>query len=67
MTAQVIAATENASFKELAAVMAGRGISALPVLDRSGRVAGLVCEADLLPKGEFKDDPAARRLVWWRR
>lgn len=67
MTAQVITVTENAPFKELAAVMAGHGISALPVLDRSARVAGLVCEADLLPKEEFKDDPAARRLPWWRR
>jgi CBS-domain-containing membrane protein len=67
MTAQVITVTENASFKELATVMAGDGISALPVLNRSGRVAGLVCEADLLPKEEFKDDPAARRLPWWHR
>ncbi len=67
MTAQVITVTENASFKELATVMAGHSISALPVLNRSGRMASLVCEADLLPKEEFKDDPAARRLPWWRR
>jgi len=67
MTVEVVTVTENTPFKELAVVMAGRGVSALPVLDASGHVAGVVFEADLLPKEEFKDDPKAKRLPWWRR
>lgn len=67
MTDDVVTATENTPFKELAVIMAGRGVSALSVLDAAGRVSGVVSEADLLPKEEFKEDPNARRLPWWRR
>jgi CBS domain-containing protein len=67
MTTPVVTVTENTPFKELAAIMLGRGVSALPVLGRSGQVSGLVREADLLPKEEVKEDPRARRLPRWRR
>lgn len=34
-------------------------VSALPVLEGEGRVIGVVSEADLLPKEEYRlDDPA---------
>ena len=64
-----VVATDQPSrpFKELAAAMARRGVSALPVLAADGRVAGIVSEADLLPKEAAQEDPRARRLPWWRR
>lgn len=67
MTSDVVTASADTPFKELAALMARRGVSALPVLDADGRLAGVVSEADLLPKQEFQDDPKATRLPWWRR
>ncbi len=67
MTPQVVTVTEDTPFKKLAAVLAGRHLGAVPVLGRSGRVAGLVRESDLLAKEEVKDDPAAERLPWRRR
>ena len=67
MTADVVTAGVDTPFKELAGLMARRGVSALPVLDANGRLAGVVSEADLLPKQEFQEDPKARALPWWRR
>jgi len=67
MTSHVVTAEVNTPFKELAAIMVGRGVSALPVLDADGKIAGVVSEADLLPKQEFQEDPAARPLPLWRR
>jgi CBS-domain-containing membrane protein len=67
MTSDVITTSADTTFKELAALMTRRGVSALPVLDASGQLAGVVSQADLLPKQEFQDDPKARPLPWWRR
>jgi CBS-domain-containing membrane protein len=50
MTRQVIAAREDADFKEIVAVMRHGHVSALPVLDAENRVIGVVSEADLLAK-----------------
>src|SRR5215472_1842222 len=50
MTCQVIAAREEADFKEIVAVMRHGHVSALPVLDSENRVIGVVSEADLLAK-----------------
>jgi CBS domain-containing protein len=67
MTADVVTAGVDTPFKEVAALMARQGVSALPVLGGEGRIAGVVSEADLLPKQEFKEDPTAKPLPWWRR
>ena len=67
MTSDVVTTSADTPFKELAALMARRFVSALPLLDASGRLAGVVSEADLLPKQEFQDDPKARPLPWRRR
>ncbi len=67
MTPQVVTVTEDTPFKKLAAVLAGRHVGAVPVLSHSGRVSGLVRQADLLAKEEAKDDPDADRLPWLRR
>lgn len=50
MTRDVVTASARTPFKELARIMDERRISALPVLDASGRVLGVVSEADLLLK-----------------
>ena len=62
MTREVVTVDEQASFKEIAATMAERRVSGLPVLDAEGRVAGIVSEADLLLKEEFPEGPAGGRL-----
>ena len=62
MTPEVVTVGEQASFKEIAATMAEHRVSALPVLDAEGRVAGIVSEADLLLKEEFPEGPAGGRL-----
>jgi CBS domain-containing protein len=67
MTSEVVTVGEQASFKEIAATMAEHRVSALPVLDAEGRVAGIVSEADLLLKEEFAEGPAPGRLFQGRR
>ena len=62
MTREVVTVDEHASFKEIGATMAEHRVSALPVLDKEGRVAGIVSEADLLLKEEFPEGPAGGRL-----
>jgi len=66
MTADVATVTVDTPFTQLVSTLARRGVSALPVLDADGRVAGVVSEVDLLRKEEYQDDPSARRLPRWR-
>src|SRR5436190_10270717 len=58
MTRTVVAVGRDAPFKEIVRTMEQWKVSALPVLEGEGRVVGVVSEADLLPKEEFRDsDP----------
>lgn len=58
MTHTVAAVGRSADFKEIVQLMEQWKVSALPVLEGEGRVIGVVSEADLLPKEEFRDsDP----------
>lgn len=58
MTHTVIAVGRDAPFKDIVKLMEQWKVSALPVLEGEGRVIGVVSEADLLPKEEFRDsDP----------
>ena len=58
MTHTAVAVGPQAPFKDVIALMDQWKVSALPVLEGEGRVVGLVSEADLLPKEEFRDsDP----------
>ncbi|MDX3696792.1 CBS domain-containing protein [Streptomyces europaeiscabiei] len=58
MTHTVAAVGRRATFKEIVQLMQDRKVSALPVIEGDGRVVGVVSEADLLPKEEFRDsDP----------
>jgi CBS-domain-containing membrane protein len=60
MSQDVITVDEHASFKDIATLIAERRVSAVPVLDREGRVLGIVSEADLVLKEEFPDGPGGR-------
>ncbi|GAB7035480.1 CBS domain-containing protein [Streptomyces sp. NPDC021749] len=60
MTQTVVAVGQEARFKEIVETMEQWKVSALPVLAGEGRVVGVVSEADLLPKEEFREsDPDA--------
>jgi CBS-domain-containing membrane protein len=62
MTHDVITVGEDASIIEVARLLAGQGISAVPVVDRDRRVIGMVSEGDLLHRAETGTE---RRRAWW--
>lgn len=55
MTRQVVSVNGDASIKDVAEVLIAHGVSAVPVVDGEGRVLGVISEADLLRKEEFKE------------
>ena len=55
MTHAVVAVGRDATFKDIVKLMEQWKVSALPVLEGEGRVIGVVSEADLLPKEEFRE------------
>jgi CBS-domain-containing membrane protein len=67
MTQEVVTVNEHASFKDVAMLIAERRISAVPVLDREGRVLGIVSEADLVLKEEYPEGPPEGRMFQGRR
>jgi len=50
MTASVVAVRKDAAYKEMAAMLRERRISAFPVVDDAGRVIGVISAGDLLVK-----------------
>ncbi|MFE9120450.1 CBS domain-containing protein [Streptomyces sp. NPDC007172] len=64
MTHTAVAVGRKASYKEIVEVLHQWKVSALPVLEGEGRVVGVVSEADLLVKEQFRHaEPApAERL-----
>jgi CBS domain-containing protein len=66
MTSSVVAVREDADFKEMVAAMRTRRISAFPVIDASGRVLGVVSEADLLLKETTPPLPQGAIRLQWR-
>jgi CBS domain-containing protein len=62
MTSEVTTVHEDTSAQTAAQLMAERGISALPVVDRDNRVIGMVSEGDLLHRAETGTE---RRRSWW--
>ena len=63
MTEAVLVVRLTTPFKEVARLLAERGISALPVVDENDRLAGVVSEADLLYKEEYGKGRPKRRLM----
>ncbi|WP_084959951.1 CBS domain-containing protein [Thermoactinospora rubra] len=55
MTTGVVSVTPRTPFKDVAETLIAHAVSAVPVLDGDGRVIGVVSEADLLRKEEFRE------------
>ncbi|RSM49332.1 hypothetical protein DMB66_45010 [Actinoplanes sp. ATCC 53533] len=66
MTKDVVSVTEDTPYRDIVDLLIDRRVSAVPVVDRSGRPAGLVSEADLLHKVEA-GGAAPRIFDAWRR
>ena len=62
MTSKVISVDENGTVPVVAKLLAERGISAVPVVDKNNRVIGMVSEGDLLHRAETGTE---RRRAWW--
>jgi CBS-domain-containing membrane protein len=62
MARDVITVSEASAVKDVASVLLDRGISAVPVVDASGRMVGIVSEGDLLHRSE---SGTKRRRSWW--
>ena len=61
MSRPVVTISPDASLKRAARLLAEHNISALPVLDRSGELVGIVSEADLLQL-ETRPDPRSQMI-----
>jgi CBS domain-containing protein len=66
MTTKVIAVTRDADFKEIAGVLREFRVSACPVINSSGRVIGVVSEADLLYKAADCELPVGLIRLRWK-
>jgi CBS domain-containing protein len=62
MTTEVVTIDEDATAQEAAALMLRHRISALPVVDRSGKLVGIVSEGDLMRRAELGTE---RERSWW--
>jgi len=62
MTRDVITVTGQASVEEVAKLLLAHHVSAVPVVDDSGAVLGLVSEGDLMRRVA---DPKKQRQSWW--
>jgi len=67
MTTDVVCVREDTSYKELVELLSTRRVSAVPVVDDSGNVLGVVSEADLLLKREQPIRPLIQMLSAPRR
>lgn len=61
MTQSVLTTTPQALVKDAAIVLAGHGVTLLPVVDKDGRLVGVLTEADVM-RGRIPPDP--RRGAW---
>ncbi|MFF4622683.1 CBS domain-containing protein [Nonomuraea jabiensis] len=55
MTTEVASVNGSTPFKDIAEVLIAHGVSAVPVVDAENHVLGVVSEADLLCKEEFRE------------
>jgi CBS-domain-containing membrane protein len=53
MTYGAVSVAEDTPFKEIVEIIETNGVNAVPVVDHSNRVIGLVTSADLVPKIEY--------------
>lgn len=64
MTTEVVTVSPETEVRELAKIMLERGISALPVVDASQTLVGIVSEGDLMRRPEAGTE---RKPSWWLR
>jgi CBS domain-containing protein len=64
MTAGVITIEPDADVKTAARTMLEKGISALPVIDKNGKLVGIISEGDLIRRTEAGTEAKAS---WWLR
>ena len=64
MTPRVISVTPDVSVAEIARLLLDNRISAVPVVDRDGRLVGVVSEGDLMRRAETGTE---RHRSWWLR
>ena len=62
MTSEVISVDADATVPAVARLLAERGISAVPVVDKCNQIIGMVSEGDLLHRAETGTE---RRRAWW--
>jgi len=62
MTTNVVAVRPDTPARVIAQVLSKHGISAVPVVDESGRPVGMVSEGDLMPRDETEKQ---QRRDWW--
>jgi len=62
MVTPVVTINENASVQEVAKLLIERRISAVPVIDAAGKLAGIVTESDLMRRAEIGTE---RQYSWW--
>jgi len=65
MTTQVLTVGPGATVREAALLLADKGITSAPVVDR-GEVVGIVSEGDLLHLRDEETDGPKRRSSWYR-
>jgi|SRR5580704_13135491 CBS domain-containing protein len=67
MTTDVISVDPSTTIRDLATLLAERGISGAPVIDSSGQLVGIVSEGDLLHRAEIgtAHRHRERRRSWW--
>jgi CBS domain-containing protein len=57
MTPHVLSLSSDATVFEAAELLVGTGVSAMPVIDNTGRMVGIVSEADLMRRAEIGTEP----------
>jgi len=62
MTAGVISVTPETSVRDIAKTLVEHNISGVPVIDKGGRLVGIVSEGDLMRRPESKTE---HRRSWW--
>jgi CBS domain-containing protein len=62
MVSPVVTVGEDATVQEVAKLLIDQRVSAVPVLDAAGKIAGIVTESDLMRRAEVGTE---RRYSWW--
>lgn len=65
MTTEVIAVSPETTVEELARLFVEKGVSAMPVVDKDGLLAGVVTESDLVEQNKPLHVPTVISLFDW--